>query len=121
MNADIETALATDRTIDITTIGARTGEPRRIEIWYLHIAGRFFITGTPGPRHWLANLTACPDFTFHLKESVRADLAATAVPVSDLATRELVFDHPVAEWYRGQADRDELVERAPMVEITFAS
>src|SRR4051812_27381293 len=71
------TALAQDRVIDITTIGRKTGEPRRIEIWFHRLDGRYYITGTPGrPRDWYANLVAQPGFTFHLKESATADLPA---------------------------------------------
>jgi deazaflavin-dependent oxidoreductase (nitroreductase family) len=77
----IEQALANDRVIDITTTGRRTGEARRIEIWFHRIDGRFYITGTPGARSWYANLVAHPDFTFHLKESAQADLPARATPV----------------------------------------
>ena len=42
--------LADDPTIDITTIGRRSGLPRRVEIWMMDVDGRFFITGTPGRR-----------------------------------------------------------------------
>ena len=52
--------LGHDPTIDITTTGRRTGRPRRIEIWMLDVDGRYFITGTPGRRDWLANLSADP-------------------------------------------------------------
>ena len=48
MTPSIEQALDTDRVIDITTIGRKTGEPRRIEIWFHRIDGRYYITGTPG-------------------------------------------------------------------------
>lgn len=81
MTPSIEAALASDRVIDITTVGRKTGEPRRIEIWYHRIGGRYYITGTPGARSWYANLVAHPDFTFHLKESTQADLPAVATPV----------------------------------------
>jgi deazaflavin-dependent oxidoreductase (nitroreductase family) len=81
VNATIEHALANDRVIDITTTGRRTGEARRIEIWFHRIDNRYYITGTPGARGWYANLVAHPDFTFHLKESAQADLAAIATPV----------------------------------------
>ncbi len=81
VTSTVEEALAHDRVIDITTTGRKTGEPRRIEIWYHRIDGRYFITGSPGARDWYANLVATPGFTFHLKQSVRADLAATATPV----------------------------------------
>ena len=56
--------LADDLTIDITTTGRRSGQARRIEIWMLDVDGRFFITGTPGRRDWLANLLADPGSSF---------------------------------------------------------
>ena len=64
-------------TMDITTIGRRTGLPRRIELVYHNVDGRILISGRPGfPRSWVANLAAHPDFTFHLKRGVQADLPA---------------------------------------------
>jgi deazaflavin-dependent oxidoreductase (nitroreductase family) len=119
MDDDIRLALAEDLTVDITTTGAHTGQPRRLEIWMLHIDGRHFITGTPGPRDWLANLTAHPDFTLHLKQRVHVDLAARATPVTDEVTRRAVLSHATATWYRGESPIDELVASAPMVEVTF--
>ena len=117
--AEIARALETDLTIDITTTGRRSGEPRRIEIWFLNVDGRIFITGTPGRRDWLANLLADPHLTFHLKESTTADLDAEAHPVTDEATRRRVLEHASASWYRGQASIDDLVATAPLVEVTF--
>lgn len=119
MQEGVRAALETDMTIDITTIGARSGQERRIEIWFLNVGGRIFITGTPAPRHWLANLRANPQFVFHLKESVRADLPAVATEVTDPETRAIVFDHPSASWYLDQTSRDDLIDNAPMVEVTF--
>jgi deazaflavin-dependent oxidoreductase (nitroreductase family) len=112
-------ALHADPTIDITTTGRRTGEPRRIEIWMLAVDDRFFITGTPGPRAWLANLIADPALTVHLKHGVTMDLPARAVPVTDEPTRRHVLEHLAATWYRGQAPMDDLLARSPMVEVTF--
>jgi deazaflavin-dependent oxidoreductase (nitroreductase family) len=120
MDDETRRALATDRTIDITTIGRRSGRPRRIEIWFVNIEGRIFITGTPGPRDWYANLLAEPALVMHLKESTAADLAAHAAVVLDQPTRRMVIEHASAEWYRSQADVDDLVAHAPMVEVTFA-
>ena len=69
MDEAVERALADDLTVDITTTGRRSGQPRRLEIWLLGIDGRYFITGTPGRRDWLANLQADPELTVHLKQS----------------------------------------------------
>ena len=70
MDESIKQALERDRTIDITTTGRKTGQPRRTEIWFHNVEGRLYITGTPGRRDWYANLLAHPEFTFHLKQSV---------------------------------------------------
>lgn len=116
---DVDRALSADMTVDITTTGRTSGRSCRIEIWFLNVDGRIFITGTPGPRDWYANLQADEAFTFHLKESVRADLPARAHVVNDRATRRLVFEHPSAVWYRSQTSLEDLIAAAPMVEITF--
>jgi deazaflavin-dependent oxidoreductase (nitroreductase family) len=117
-------ALARDRVIDITTIGRRSGQPRRIEIWYHRADGRYYITGTPGrPRDWYANLVAHPAFTFHLKESATADLAATARPITDRTEREKVLGAILASLgdLAGSPGREpaDWVAGSPLVEVTF--
>jgi deazaflavin-dependent oxidoreductase (nitroreductase family) len=112
--------LADDPTIDITTIGRRSGQPRRVEIWMLDVDGRFFITGTPGPRDWLANLHADSRLVIHLKRRAHLDLDARAVPVTDEMTRRRVLEHLSARWYSSQSAMADLVAIAPMVEVTFS-
>ena len=111
--------LADDPTVDITTTGRSTGLPRRIEIWMLDVDGRFFITGTPGRRDWLANLNADPNLVVHLKRLGHVDLAARASAVEDVATRRAVLEHLSATWYRNQEPLDVLVDISPMVEVVF--
>jgi deazaflavin-dependent oxidoreductase (nitroreductase family) len=111
--------LRDDPTIEITTTGRRSGLARRIEIWMLDVDGRFFITGTPGRRDWLANLTADPHLVVHLQRGTRLDLPATATVVSDRELRRTVLEHLSARWYLTHASIDELVTTAPMVELTF--
>ncbi len=82
---------AVDRTVDITTIGNRSGRPHRIEIWFHRVGDKFYLSGTPAKRDWYANIKANPAFTFHLKNSVVADLPATARPVTDEQERRRVF------------------------------
>src|SRR5262245_66623918 len=105
--------LADDPTVDITTTGRRSGLARRIEIWMLDVDGRFFITGTPGRRDWMANLRADPRLTVHLKRRAGVDLEATAAVVTDEPTRRRVLEHLSARWYRGQTPLDELLDTAP--------
>lgn len=116
----VRAALQQDRTIELTTTGRVSGRPRRVEIWLLDVDGRAVITGTPGPRHWLANIRADPRVTVHLRHGTRAELAATAVEVTDPAARRTVIEHEAAAWYRSRATLHELLAAAPMVQLTFS-
>lgn len=89
---------AWDRTVEITTIGARSGLPRRIEIWFYRVDDTNYLSGMPSPApDWFRNLEANPRFTFHLKHGVQANLKATAYPVVDEAERWRVFTSIVAD------------------------
>src|SRR5260370_20932614 len=79
LDGRIRTALARGGTIDITTVGRKSGKPRRLEIVFHNIDGRIYISGTPTPtrRRWLAHLRANPPFTFHLKSAAPSELTAT--------------------------------------------
>ncbi len=88
----IEQALKDDLVVDITTIGRKSGQPRRIEIW-LHYQGEgmAYLSGQPGPRDWYANLVENPEFTVHVKRGAQADLPAVATPILDPAERRDVL------------------------------
>ena len=73
MGEAVRRALNLHHTIDITTTGRKTGQPRCTEIWFHNIDGRLYVTGTPGNRDWYANFVANPRFIFHLKHSALAD------------------------------------------------
>lgn len=119
MDERIRRALDSDRTIDITTTGRNSGEPRRIEIWQYRHDGRTFLSGSPGTRDWYANLVRNPDFTFHLKGSVQADLPAMARPITEEAERREVIRGILEELGRGTGDVEEWVARSPLVEVEF--
>jgi hypothetical protein len=106
--------------VDITTTGRRSGSPKRIEIWFHNINGQIIITGTPGPRGFLANLIANPNFTFHLKGEVTADLPAAARIITDHDERRAIMSAPETAWYREQVGGIEpLVKGSPMLEVIF--
>ena len=117
MDADVERALERDRTIDITTTGRRSGRPSRIEIWFHNVDGRIYITGLPGRRDWYANVVANPEFTFHLKQSVQADLPARARPITGDAERREVLAEILTRL--GRDELDHWVADAPLVEVEF--
>lgn len=120
MNDKIQRALTQDETIDITTSGRKSGQPRRIEIWFRHVEGHTYITGTPGLRDWYANLLANPNFTFHLKQSIQADLPAQARFIDDPEERRQILSAPAMAWYHSQvASVEDLVAGSPLIEVLF--
>jgi deazaflavin-dependent oxidoreductase (nitroreductase family) len=117
---------AAERTIDITTVGARTGIPRRIEVWFHRVDGRWYITGVPGPRSWYANVRAHPRFSVHLKHGVTADLPATARPVDQQTRRRVIAavldlqNRPELAARAGRRqDLGAWLAGSPLVEIVF--
>jgi deazaflavin-dependent oxidoreductase (nitroreductase family) len=137
MRDDVRQALAisrsstlADRTIDITTTGRRSGQPRRIEICFYRVGDSIYLSGVPGPRtrDWLVNLAADPHFTFHLKHEVKADLPAEAEVISDPAERRRVLA-PIVEDFNDRnggpdspwptAVLEEWAERSPLALVSF--
>jgi deazaflavin-dependent oxidoreductase (nitroreductase family) len=117
---EIRKALSRGGVIDITTTGRQSGKPRRIEIVFHNIGGRVYVSGMPRPerRSWLANLEANPQFEFHLKGNVRADLGATARIIADEAERREVLTHVARNWKRD--DVDTMVRYSPLIEAAIA-
>ena len=121
------TAAPQQRTIDITTTGAKSGEPRRIEIWFHEIEGHWYIGGVPPRvRGWYRNLESNPHFTFHLKDEIQADLNATARPITDTPEREDVFrrildglNDPSLSLGMDFPPLEEWVKFSPLVEVSF--
>ncbi len=124
MESAISAALEHGGVVDITTIGARSGAERRIEIAFHHFDGRFYITGRPGfKRDWLANLKANPQFTIHLKRGITADIGARATEVTNEDQRSQVLYRILTEsWDNEPAKADHILPKwvatAPLVEFT---
>lgn len=117
----VQRALSRGHTIDITTTGRRTGEPRRIEIVFHNIDGHLIITGSPRAereRAWIHNLRSDPRLTFHLKGPVTADLPASARLIDDPTERRAIAEWVVANAWHGQ-DVDQMTAHSPMIEVTL--
>jgi deazaflavin-dependent oxidoreductase (nitroreductase family) len=117
---------AAERTIDITTLGRRSGIPRRIEVWFHRVDGRWYLTGVPGPRSWYANVRAHPQFIVHLKRGVTADLPTTAASVDEPTRRRVITavldlqNRPeIAARVSQRQNLDDWLARSPLVEIVF--
>jgi deazaflavin-dependent oxidoreductase (nitroreductase family) len=116
---EIDAALQGVQKVDITTIGRKSGEPRKLEIVFHNIDGRIYISGIPSPRRrsWLANLDANPQMTVHLKGKVRADLPATARVIEGEEERRAILPHIARNW--GRNDLEEMVRHSPLIEVTL--
>jgi deazaflavin-dependent oxidoreductase (nitroreductase family) len=102
-------------TVEITTTGRRSGEPRRIETWRYRAAGRYWLTGSPGSRDWYANVLAHPEFTLHRKG---VDTVVRGRPVTDPDERARVLGEivPALDW---AGSLESWLAGSPLVEILF--
>ena len=117
MDERVQHALEHDSLIDITTRGRKTGQPHRIEIRFHNLEGDLYLTGRPPrPRDWYANLLAHPEFTFHLKQSVRADRPARATPMLDQDGRRAILAAIHQELGRYQ-DIEVWIESSPLIAV----
>lgn len=117
MDEQIQVALGTDRIIDITTTGRKSGRGVRKEIWFHNLDGELYITGTPGKRDWYANLVENPDFTFHLKQSAEADLPARATPITEGEQRRAILGRILANINRPPEELERWVAESPLVAV----
>ena len=124
MDSAVKSALGRGGLIDITTVGARSKSPHRIEIGFHHFDDRYYITGKPGfKRDWLANLKTTPDFVVHLKQEITADVQASADEITDPDERARVLYRILTEsWNNAPPKANHIlprwVETAPLVEFT---
>jgi deazaflavin-dependent oxidoreductase (nitroreductase family) len=119
MDERVRNGLANDRTIDITTIGRTSGLPRRIETWFYRVDDHIYLTGSPGRRDWYANLLANPGFTFHLKQSVAADLPARATPITNPEQKRAILTRILSD-LGGSENLEAWLEGSPLMSVSFS-
>lgn len=118
MDPQIDRALQSGGIIDITTTGRRSGRPHRLEIAFHNLNGKVYISGMPGRRDWYANLLANPEFMFHLKRRIKADLSARARPIRDEAERRELLTEITRSWGR-ERQLDRFMAGSPLIEVSF--
>jgi deazaflavin-dependent oxidoreductase (nitroreductase family) len=75
----------------LTTTGRRSGQPRRIEIWFTRHAGRDYVIAETGrTAHWVRNLIADPRVRWRVGRRTRRGRARVLNPVTDAALRRVV-------------------------------
>ena len=103
----------------LTTVGARTGQPRTTPMMFVRLDGRLLLiasnAGAPKHPDWYRNLVANPAVTV---EAEGREYAATARPLTD--DRDELFARIVAQ-YPFFAEHQNGIERTiPVVELTPA-
>ncbi len=120
MEVTMSTALDHSQVIDMTTIGRRTGQPRRIEIFVHNLGGLLVISGMPragSTRAWLRNVAANPSVTLHYKGAGTAvDVDGTARVVTDPVERRSLLEGVARNWKRD--DVDVMVEHSPLIVVS---
>ncbi|TDI50099.1 MAG: DUF385 domain-containing protein [Acidobacteria bacterium] len=108
MESAVKEAMDRGGIADITTIGRKTGEERRIEIYFHQFDGAYYLTGKPGrPRDWNANIIANPEFTIHLKKGVTADVEVVGEPEPDRKERAQILRRALVESWGSEPEKAE--------------
>ena len=116
MDDGVHAALFRSQIIDLTTTGRRTGRRRRIEIFLHEKDGVLFISGMPRAdrtRDWIYNVAADPRVVVHLKQSVAADVPATARVVTDPDERQALIEVAAQRW--GRTDIPAMLQHSPLI------
>ncbi len=116
MDDAIRAALHHSQVIDLTTTGRRTGQQRRIEIFLHDQDGLLFITGMPRAdrkRDWIHNIVAHPRVVVHLKQSIVADIPATALVITDPDERQPLIEAAAQRW--GRTDVENMLQHSPLI------
>lgn len=93
---------------DITTKGRRTGRPHRVEIYFHHYDGEYYLAGMPGPRRdWQANIEANGEFTLHLKRGLTVDVAVVGEWEPDPTERAKVIRRVLNDTWPESARTDQ--------------
>ena len=78
-----------------------------------------FITGMPRAdrtRDWIYNIEADPNVVIHLKQSVIADVSATARVVTDPNERPPLIEAAARRW--GRTDVPDMLLHSPLIVLT---
>lgn len=119
MDDAIRAAIYRSQVIDLTTTGRRTGRRRRIEIFLHYDDGQLFISGMPRAdrkRDWIYNIEADSHVVVHLKQSVVADIPATARVITDPDERLPLIGAAARRWRR--TDVDNMLKHSPLIVLT---
>lgn len=98
MRPEILHALQNDFLIDLTTFGRNTGRPHTIECRFMYENGKVYVSGFPGKRDWLANVTKNPKVFIRLKQSIDVAIAAEGRVVTSEKERRPLLARYMEFW-----------------------
>ena len=118
MNESLRSALDRDSLADITTMGWEGASEHRVEVEIFHLSGQVYLCNRPGDYGWVADLLVRPEFTYHLKQSVRMDLAALATDITNPTQKKELLTNILAKENRldeldGRLERSHLFRVSP--------
>jgi deazaflavin-dependent oxidoreductase (nitroreductase family) len=120
LDATLRAAMDKSQVIDLTTIGRRSGEPRRIEIFIHNLDGQLVISGMPAPgrtRAWLRNVADNADVTLHYKgPHAVGDVNGSARVITDPVERRTLLEGVARNW--GRNDLEVMMEHSPLMVVT---
>lgn len=120
MRDEVKAAMDRGGIADITTMGRKSGQPRRIEIYFHQFDGEYFLLGRPGRRRdWVANIEANPNFTLHLKHGISEDVSVVGEPESDPGVRRRILLRALVENWDSDPERAEAAVDRWVVESPF--
>lgn len=126
MKGEVKAAMDRGGIADVTTTGRKSGQPRRIEIYFHQFDGEYFLTGRPGRRRdWEANIRANPDFILHLKRGITEEVPVVGEPEPDRAVRRRILLRALVENWdsdpeKAEAAVDRWVEQSPFIRFRVA-
>jgi deazaflavin-dependent oxidoreductase (nitroreductase family) len=106
-------------TVEVTTVGRKSGAPRTVTIWFVHDQGRLYLqSGKDGKTDWYRNLLARPEATLRF---AGLTVRGSARPVDDPGETERIhglFRHKylsarVMSWFGGGFGHGKVVRIEP--------
>ena len=118
MNKSLRSVLDRDSLADITTIGWEAASENRVEVELFHLNGQIYLCNRPGDYGWVAELLVSPEYTYHLKQSVRMDLPALATDITNPTQKKALLTNILAKEHRldeldARLDRSHLFRVSP--------